>query len=247
METHHHQNTEKKKWNHYIWEFLMLFLAVFAGFIAENLRENFTERKRENKYIASLIDDLKKDTTLIDQVSRISLKLARGQDSLIDLLNDVRDTAGISQKAYHYYFAYTTRFVEVDFSQRTISQLLNAGNMRLIEKQGVSDSIMDYNLTTHYVEEQGKAYDEYFKKTLESSSSIFDFTYARINLDNNFNATPKMAMFSPKLLTADPSALKSYAIKLSLLKTILQGYVVTLVGAKQEAVALLRILNRNYH
>jgi hypothetical protein len=31
-------HTSRKKWTHYFWEFLMLFLAVFCGFLAENLR-----------------------------------------------------------------------------------------------------------------------------------------------------------------------------------------------------------------
>src|SRR5215471_10112699 len=186
METHHHQHTERKKWNHYVWEFLMLFLAVFAGFIAENLRENFTERKREHNYIVSLLDDLKTDTTYLTAMARKNLKMARGQDSLIDLLNDLKDTAGVNRKAYRYYFLYTTNFLEVQFSQKTISQLLNAGNMRMIEKHGISDSIMEYNLLTHYVEEQGKAYEEYFKKTLDLSSSIFDFSVARVDLPDDY-------------------------------------------------------------
>ena len=33
MEVHHHAHHEgKKNWKSYIWEFLMLFLAVFCGF-----------------------------------------------------------------------------------------------------------------------------------------------------------------------------------------------------------------------
>ena len=42
MEVHHHSSpapggshTPRKKWTHYFWEFLMLFLAVFCGFLAE--------------------------------------------------------------------------------------------------------------------------------------------------------------------------------------------------------------------
>ena len=33
MEVHHHAHTDRKKWTHYLWEFLMLFLAVFCGFL----------------------------------------------------------------------------------------------------------------------------------------------------------------------------------------------------------------------
>jgi hypothetical protein len=38
MEVHAHSHTARKKWTHYFWEFLMLFLAVFCGFMAENIR-----------------------------------------------------------------------------------------------------------------------------------------------------------------------------------------------------------------
>src|SRR6188472_2374622 len=62
MEVHAHAHTERKKWTHYLWEFLMLFLAVFCGFLAENQREHIVEHQREKKFIETLYDDLKKDT-----------------------------------------------------------------------------------------------------------------------------------------------------------------------------------------
>ena len=33
MEVHAHTHTARKKWTHYLWEFLMLFLSVFGGFL----------------------------------------------------------------------------------------------------------------------------------------------------------------------------------------------------------------------
>lgn len=33
MEVHAHSHTERKKWTHYLWEFLMLFLAVFSVYM----------------------------------------------------------------------------------------------------------------------------------------------------------------------------------------------------------------------
>ena len=58
MEVHHHAHNAdghrgKKKWTHYLWEFLMLFLAVTLGFFVENQREHYIEHKRE-KTIYSL-------------------------------------------------------------------------------------------------------------------------------------------------------------------------------------------------
>ena len=55
MEVHHHSHTARKKWTHYFWEFLMLFLAVFCGFLAEYKLEHVIELQREEKYARSLL------------------------------------------------------------------------------------------------------------------------------------------------------------------------------------------------
>ena len=64
MEVHHHSHTERKKWTHYFWEFLMLFLAVFCGFLAENQREHYVEHQREKQFMTSMVEDLQKDTSI---------------------------------------------------------------------------------------------------------------------------------------------------------------------------------------
>ena len=58
MEVHAHTHTPRKKWTHYLWEFLMLFLAVTLGFLVENQREHYIENKREKQYVQSFYDDL---------------------------------------------------------------------------------------------------------------------------------------------------------------------------------------------
>ena len=62
MEVHHHAHTARKKWTHYFWEFLMLFLAVFCGFLAENQREHYIEKQREKKFARRLLSDLREDS-----------------------------------------------------------------------------------------------------------------------------------------------------------------------------------------
>ena len=81
MEVHAHSHTARKKWTHYFWEFLMLFLAVFAGFLAENQREHLVEHKREKEYMQSLIEDLQTDT------ANLSREVRRGEVSRTGLEN----------------------------------------------------------------------------------------------------------------------------------------------------------------
>src|SRR5215470_4456173 len=91
MEVHHHpasnrDHSARKKWHHYFFEFLMLFLAVFAGFLAENQREHIVEKRREKDYIRSLIDDLKTDTSYFNPAIKDRKQTRLMVDSLIGLL-----------------------------------------------------------------------------------------------------------------------------------------------------------------
>src|SRR5664279_15638 len=65
MEVHHHPDLhhKPKKWKEYFLEFLMIFLAVTLGFIAENIREHISDRNKEHEFIVSMIADLKKDNS----------------------------------------------------------------------------------------------------------------------------------------------------------------------------------------
>jgi len=93
MEVHHHSHlasgdthTSRKKWTHYLWEFLMLFLAVFCGFLAEYQLEHKIEKDKEKQYIHSLLEDLQEDTiALTGTISEYNDHLKRN-DTLIKLL-----------------------------------------------------------------------------------------------------------------------------------------------------------------
>jgi hypothetical protein len=75
MEVHAHTHTARKKWTHYFWEFLMLFLAVTLGFFVENQREHYIEHQREKKYAEQLLSDLQGDSVsfnvLVDMLDTV--------------------------------------------------------------------------------------------------------------------------------------------------------------------------------
>src|SRR6476660_794602 len=101
MEVHHHPHTERKKFTHYLWEFLMLFLAVFCGFLAENFREHTVEHQREKKFIRSLVSDLESDTSRLSVIVQVRNQRATGLDSFILLLN--RPNAPAFGRYLYYY------------------------------------------------------------------------------------------------------------------------------------------------
>ena len=143
MEVHHHSHTERKKWTHYFWEFLMLFLAVTLGFFVENQREHYVEHQRELQYMRSMVEDLKLDTTELTVHARMRMERNEMVDSLVYLLTQTN----IRENGNSIY--YIGRIVSPPISffpnDRTIQQLKSAGGLRLIRDMDISNSIMAYD------------------------------------------------------------------------------------------------------
>jgi len=146
MEVHAHSHTARKKWTHYFWEFLMLFLAVFCGFLAEYQLEHKIERDREKKYIRSFIEDLKSDTLFIDRYLNNKGQKIIEYDSLIWYLNS--PDPDLYGGRIYFLGRQLTRSPIFTPADGTIKQLTNSGGLRLIKNQPVSDSIMAYNQAT---------------------------------------------------------------------------------------------------
>ena len=68
MEVHQHTHTARKKWYHYFWEFLMLFLAVTLGFLTENFREELKNKREIQSDMQSIVADLRSDVIYFDSV-----------------------------------------------------------------------------------------------------------------------------------------------------------------------------------
>jgi hypothetical protein len=90
MEVHQHAHTSRKKWTHYFWEFLMLFLAVFCGFLAEYQLEHKIERDRARELAESFYNELKADSAAIQEVMN---RRAKKDKALSYLRNYFRDSS----------------------------------------------------------------------------------------------------------------------------------------------------------
>ena len=149
MEVHHHAHTARNKWTHYFWEFLMLFLAVFCGFLAEYQLEHKIERDREKKFIQTFIEDLKVDTAAINRNLLFQKRKRNQLDSLFYLLREQK-IKGYENELYYLgrILVRTTRFQSND---RTITQLKYSGSLRLIRNENAADSIISYQKLVDYI------------------------------------------------------------------------------------------------
>ena len=143
MEVHHHSHTERKNWKHYFWEFFMLFLAVFCGFLAENQREHYVEHQREKQYMASMLEDLETDTTELKKGIISADSTNHYTDTVLIFLSNNKIEGKLP-----YRFAFMMRLagqrLTLINTDRTSSQLKNSGAMRLIRNKKVVDGILRY-------------------------------------------------------------------------------------------------------
>ncbi|MES2882512.1 MAG: hypothetical protein V4676_10215, partial [Bacteroidota bacterium] len=132
MEVHHHGHVhEKKKWKEYVFQFLMLFLAVFCGFLAEYQLEHKIERDREIQFIKSLTTDLQDDVKNLETVIEEEKSGTASLDSLIDLLNNPPLAKQNGDQLY-YVARMGPRSIPFANNSRTFDQLKNSGGFRLI-------------------------------------------------------------------------------------------------------------------
>lgn len=143
MEVHHHAHTARKKWTHYLWEFLMLFLAVFCGFLAENFREHQVEHRKEKQFMKSMVVDLAADTTELKKAIRKCDSISRYSDSTLIFLSSCKISKEIPEHL-SYLVGIAGQNQSLINNDRTSSQLKNSGGMRLIQKSTVSDAILYY-------------------------------------------------------------------------------------------------------
>ena len=121
----------------------MLFLAVFCGFLAEYQLEHIIENQREKKYAVSLLEDLVNDTV---DLSRDRL----GWNQMITRIDTVRNELEKEPVQRNHILLYrnaaslntNNTFL---YHDRTINQLKNAGNFRLIRSKEIADSLVEYD------------------------------------------------------------------------------------------------------
>jgi hypothetical protein len=175
METHaHHLHKApgKKGW-HYFFEFFMLFLAVFCGFLAENIREDQVEKERANVYMKNMLDDLRSDTITYGKYIRDTREFLTKIDSMLILMGSPERDAHISRI---YYLARTATMKASTLypNDRTFDQMKYSGYLRLIRNQDIADSAsLYYNAfkgvsiqneiimgrITTYMQNMGKVFD----------------------------------------------------------------------------------------
>ncbi len=171
MEVHHHAHTARKKWTHYLWEFLMLFLAVTLGFFVENRREHYIENHRAAQYAISLLTDLKQDADQLANIIKIRTERIYKLNSLMDELekplNEQNDTVLFRIGVYE-----LARRAYPNARTGTYEQIKNSGALRYFPTE-LAAELVDYNANINLLEKQLDIENKYIIENVINIRSKF--------------------------------------------------------------------------
>jgi hypothetical protein len=236
MEVHSHTHTPRKKWTHYLWEFLMLFLAVFCGFLAENIREHNVEKKKGEQYILSFAEDLKKDTAQCDLSIPELTETMRVLQDLTSCFNTLKENIH-NTDCLKAIIISSRGFKDFIYTDRTIQQLKNAGGLRLIEDKQIADSIIDYDAMVREMQIHQGVLENLQQITNNAHKSMIDFIhFDELSLKGH---TDKLF-----LLSNDMAELNKYFNSINEFKRGLFGQLVWMRLIKDKATRLLELLHQ---
>ena len=237
MEVHKHPHhvTHKKKWGEYLLEFFMLFLAVTAGFFAENFREHLGNNAKEKEYMHSLVKDLKSDTTLIGGNIWYNTMTYKSDSSLLNLLNNPANDS----LAHDTLFKKASRASNfwVDFNDpTTFEQLKSTGDFRLIKNKRVLENISNYYQRVT----RDRIFRDEIQSQLQITYNLADKIFDEYTFENN-----RTHFINP--ITADLTLIKEYSNKMYHLIFQYKEFIRHMGILKQKATEFISVIRQEYN
>jgi len=169
MELHHHSHSRgKKNWKTYFWEFLMLFLAVFCGFLAEYKLEHVIEHQREKEFAKALYAELLDDSDVA--ANKLTSRLEKEKD--MDYVSSFFKDSSLTDLPKKFYPAYTTTLYLINtytFEPKDgmLSQLRNSGSLRYFKSIVLQKLIGDISVNINNVRSRNEQEYQYFASPIK--------------------------------------------------------------------------------
>jgi len=257
MEVHSHTHTPRKKWTHYFWEFLMLFLAVFCGFLAEYQLEHKIEKDREEQFMQTMAEDLKSDSAQLNRLVKIRKSRIRELDTLFHIIAKDEYLKN-GRKVYELYELPYWDILRFFPSDRTMQQLKNGGNLRLIRKKNVSNALIKYDVWVRNRKEYESLQVELATQINQHLEKLLDpliiekattaYTEEQLTADTIVNRGIRKNLPSDiiilKLADADKKILLKYIIQV---KTLYLEYVRDYISERKLAAETLTLVMKEYN
>ena len=244
MEVHAHTHTPRRKWTHYFWEFLMLFLAVFCGFLAEYQLEHKIERDRGKQFIHSFYQDLKTDTFSFASVIAFDEEKRTGLKQIFScydtLKKDWKSTSCLVELARNSTF---NRIAII--TDGTMQQLKNAGGFRLLKKAD-RDSIIKYDYAIRaYKDFEVTIFQESQDNVRNTFTMLLDFRSNRF-LHPQSAGTDSSNIEMPLLFSNNKELMNKYFNDLFRYRQAIDGQIRQVKILQAKAISLIEYFKNKY-
>jgi hypothetical protein len=191
----------------------------------------------------SLIEDLKTDTLNLKYYSLLRKEKTLLMDSLAGMLLMEDRTENGNQI---YFFARQVfNGGPFTYSDGTMQQLKNAGNLRLISKRNLVNELLKYEKKVKELE----AWDENESRTKstfrEMGGLVFDSNEMNTTMDSNMQFV--MPVTNPQLVASDFATLNQMAFQVHYLSKMTQGNSLRADALRSEAIGLLKLIQTEYN
>ena len=245
MEIHHrlkHLN-KFRKYKEYFIEFFVIFVAILGSYFAENIRDHYVEKHRAKEYLESMLIELESDSASLSVLISLNNNQVKGLDSLLQLMEDTLSGSRINQ-FYYFDLRYTLNYNIFNSSNRSISQLKNTGDLRLIKIKPVSDGIANYEMATDALLYQSQLLESQFTKVKDQQTGIIDF----LTIKKLVKKSSILQLNAhPAFLTTDIKTIHAYYFNIFILRGEINSYISRLTELKKQTSFLINIIQKEYN
>jgi hypothetical protein len=217
-----------RQFRHYIFEFVLVFLAVIFGFLAESYRDYLSDRSKEEVYIEAIIRNLQDDLWQMDDI----IELNRIKRMFLDTASQMRNPKSKGSD----YFQTLNRVVSKGIyknhffksNDAIISEMKFTGKLTLLHRE-VIDSLSLYERNLFEIYEEEVQYEHHSLQSIEFFLTLTeDWRY----FESSMSANERELKFLINECTNVSSAVRHYNQLLA--------------NQKRMAVRLIKYLKNKY-
>lgn len=254
MEVHHHPDLhhKKKKFTEYFLEFLMIFLAVTMGFFAETIRESIKEHESAKVFAASMLNDVKEDTTELKTYLSYMTYASNNVDTFLNLISTTEFNNIPSGKLYWYglFGGAQNNFISND---ATFQQMKSSGSLRYFTNTTLAQQIAKYDRLCRQMQIRIQADQGLSLEVRKFRAQIFEMKYnTQANNIYQKNRTSfdrqkidSFMLSNPPLLSQNKIIFNQYAEMVR--SRYHKNYVVEADTLLRNATILIKELKNVYH
>ena len=220
-------------------EIVLVVIGILIALSINNWNQKKSERKIEQDYIFSLIEDAKTDLSNFDRSIALNEKRVTTLDSFASKCYNYNVS---DNKDPELMLLYMKSLLHPDFisqTDRTLSQLKNSGGMRLIEDKTKINAIIKYEESFQRLYNQQNWYEGGLKDLVDAGISVFNYKYfPRPNKKFDQETFFKTA----RLLETDKTLIIELGNRADIYNLLTQSYLYFLEEGKQECLKLIDIL-----